>query len=191
MLFTLGMGSVIGPHGAITTNIVERFPSLKYWQVALGFSIFGFLAGLLYVTPGGQWMLTLVDHFGGTFLVFALTIVEMAAIVWIYGLESFCNDVEFMLNRKVTLYWRLCWGVVTPCLLIVIFVYNMISLQSPTYGRLHFPDGYLAAGWNIYIVGLLQLPLWGAWVVSRNHEGDLLAVIILPIYLGTLLLFHF
>lgn len=176
MLFALGMGSVIGPHGAVITNIIDQFPKLKYWQVALGFSTVGFLAGLMYVTPGGQWMLILVDHFGGTFLVFALTIFEIVAIVWIYGLENICNDVEFMLNRKVTFYWRLCWGVLTPCLLIVIFVYSMISLQSPTYNTLKFPDSYLIAGWVIFSLGILQLPLWGVWVVYRNHEENLLEV---------------
>lgn len=36
--------------------------------------ITGFLVGLIYITPGGQWMLNLVDHFGGTFLIFALAI---------------------------------------------------------------------------------------------------------------------
>ena len=93
MLFVLGVGSAVGLQSAIITNMMDQFPRFKYWQVAVGCSTVGFLAGLLYVTQGGQWMLTLVDHFGGTFLVFALAIVEIIAIFWIYGLENICNDL--------------------------------------------------------------------------------------------------
>ncbi len=55
-------------------------------------SIVGILIGLIYVTPGGQWILNLVDHYGGTFLVFALAIVQLTGVMWVYGLENFCWD---------------------------------------------------------------------------------------------------
>ena len=182
MLFVLGVGSAVGLQSAIITNMMDQFPKLKYWQVAAGCSTCGFIVGLMYVTPGGQWMLTLVDYFGGTFLVFALAIIEIIAIFWIYGLENICNDLEFMLNRHVTLYWRLCWGVVTPCLMLLIFLYSLVNFASPTYSKLHFPDGYLAAGWAIFAIGMLQLPLWGAWVVSRKNEGNISKVIIVKYF---------
>lgn len=34
---------------------------------------------------GGQQILTLVDFFGGGFLIFAMTIGEVVAVNWIYG----------------------------------------------------------------------------------------------------------
>ena len=69
-----------------------------------------FLAGLAYVTPvsreflkeclvkwmqlsptlshklqGGQFILTLIDYYGGGFIIFIFTILEVLAINWIYG----------------------------------------------------------------------------------------------------------
>lgn len=35
---------------------------------------------------GGQWILNLVDFYGGTYVVFALAILEIVGIVWIYGM---------------------------------------------------------------------------------------------------------
>jgi solute carrier family 6 (neurotransmitter transporter, glycine) member 5/9 len=85
MLFVLGVGSAVALCSAITTAIWDEFPTVKYWKVAAVATFTGFLMGLVYVTPGGQWVLTLVDHFGGTFLIFALAIVEIVVIFWIYG----------------------------------------------------------------------------------------------------------
>lgn len=170
MMFTLGMGSVVGLHSAIVTSLLDEFPKFKYWQMALLCSIIGFFTGLVYITPGGQWMLTLVDQFCGTFIIFALAIIEIMGIMWIYGLENICNDIEFMSGRKVTLYWRLCWGLVTPVFMSVIFIYAMAEYKPPTYSELDFPDGYIVAGWVLFAIGVLQLPLWAMWIFSRQHE---------------------
>lgn len=72
MLFVLGVGSAVALQSAVNTVIWDQMPKVKYWKVAITVSITGYLIGLVYVTPGGQWILELVDHFGGTFVIFAL-----------------------------------------------------------------------------------------------------------------------
>ena len=51
MLLTLGIGSAVALQSTVITVIVDQFPKLKYWKVALGGCIAGFLAGLIYITP--------------------------------------------------------------------------------------------------------------------------------------------
>jgi solute carrier family 6 (neurotransmitter transporter, glycine) member 5/9 len=101
MLFTLGLGSGVALHNAVVSAIWDAFPHIKYWKILLGQTTFTFLVGLMYVTPGGQWMLTLVDFFGGTFSVFGLAIVELVAIFWIYGKFTYYRGRES--KKKVTL----------------------------------------------------------------------------------------
>ena len=84
-------------------------------------------------------MLNLVDHFGGTFLVFVLAIFELMGIFWIYGLENFCDDVEFMLNRRPGVYWKFCWVFVTPIFMLVIFIYSMVTYTQLLYGGKEYP----------------------------------------------------
>lgn len=170
MLFTLGVGSAVGLQSAINTNLKDIFPKCKSWLMAAITCSIGFLIGLVYVTPGGQWILNLVDHFGGTFLIFALGTLQITAVMWIYGMENFCWDVEFMLKRKVTLFWRICWMFVTPFLLIVIFIYFVASLENPTYMNLQFPYPVLLAGWAIFVVGMLQIILWAAFIVMNDPD---------------------
>lgn len=172
MLCILGVGSAVGLQSSNITNIMDHVSGkkIKYWHVTLSFSCFGFLSGLVYVTPGGQWLLTLVDDYGGTLLIFFLAIVELAAVFWIYGLENFCWDVEFMLKRKVSPYWRISWGIVTPLFMITIFIYSMVNYQSPTYGPHKFPSEYIAAGWTIFGFGILQIIIWGIRRFVKNFK---------------------
>lgn len=101
MLFVLGIGCLIALQSAIVTVICDQF-HWKFRSVALATCILEFLLGLIYICPvsevkllllcefiiaqkGGQWMLNLIDHFGGTLIVFPLAIVEVAAVFWVYG----------------------------------------------------------------------------------------------------------
>jgi solute carrier family 6 amino acid transporter-like protein 5/7/9/14 len=115
-------------------------------------------------------MLTLVDHFGGTFLIFTLAVLQIVCIVAFYGLENLCWDIEFMLGRHVSMYWRLSWGLITPGIMVVIFFYSMATLQSPTYGIYEFPQEYIAAGWLIFAVGASQVIIWAVWEISQKYN---------------------
>ena len=77
MLFTLGVGSATSLTGGIITIIHDQFPKLKKSWITTGVCIVGFFAGLIYVTPGGQFMLTLVDYFGTSFVIFAMATLEV------------------------------------------------------------------------------------------------------------------
>jgi solute carrier family 6 (neurotransmitter transporter, glycine) member 5/9 len=50
MLYTLGVGSNIAMTSCVTTVIRDRFNWIKNWQASLGFAIFGFITGSIYLT---------------------------------------------------------------------------------------------------------------------------------------------
>lgn len=140
MLFVLGIGSNIAMTQSIMTVIIDAFPKWKHWQVAIGISFFGFAIGTVYVTPGGQYILNLVDYFGASFITFFLAIFELVTLGWIYGVNRFCNDVEFMLNQKPGIYWRTCWGIITPALMIGILIYFLSTMEPLKYKDYIYPD---------------------------------------------------
>lgn len=65
MLLTLGVGSASALTGCVITIICDEFPSWRKSIVTLVVSVVGFFLGLFYVTPQGQYILTLVDSYGG------------------------------------------------------------------------------------------------------------------------------
>ncbi|XP_012538369.1 sodium-dependent nutrient amino acid transporter 1 isoform X2 [Monomorium pharaonis] len=170
MMFVLGVGSSVGMTTGIITVINEQFPKLKTWQIVVPTCLFCFLIGTVYVTPGGQFILTLVDYYGASFVVFILASFEMAGVIWIYGLENFLDDFEFMLDRKPSVYWRICWFMVTPSILIIIFIYTVATLSPLTYSGTPLPQYAQGIGWTILCIGVLQIPLWMFIAVLKNRE---------------------
>ncbi|XP_063697322.1 sodium-dependent nutrient amino acid transporter 1-like [Culicoides brevitarsis] len=160
MLFVLGIGSNIGMAGCVMTVIRDKFPDIKPWKVAVSIGIIGCSVGFVYTTPGGQYVLTLVDFFGASFVAFVLAIVELITISWIYGVNRLCKDTEFMLGIKTGLYWRICWGIVTPALMGSIMIYTLVTLKPLTYNNYVYPNSAYAFGWCLTTFLILQLPLW-------------------------------
>ncbi|XP_055688296.1 sodium-dependent nutrient amino acid transporter 1-like [Lutzomyia longipalpis] len=166
MLLTLGMGSIVGLVSTVVTAVNDQFPNLRYWQIVLIVSICYFFIGLIYVTPGGQWMTDLVDHFGGTFLIFALAVFEMIAICWVYGTRNIVMDTQFMCKRYVSGYWRYCWCLLTPLFMAIVFVYYMITQKPLKFGKKDYPDKYLTGGWCLFCIGLVQIPIWAFYTIG-------------------------
>ncbi|KAI9583149.1 hypothetical protein GQX74_012366 [Glossina fuscipes] len=168
MLFVLGIGSNIAMTSCTVTAIRDNFPNVKQWQCALGIAVVSFCIGLAYITPGGQFILTLVDYFGASMIALVLGIFELYVLGWVYGVDRLCKDAEFMMGRKVGLYWRWCWSVITPLIMTIILIYFLSTYTPLTYNNVSYPNWAYALGWTITAVGVLQLPLWLIVAVIRD-----------------------
>ncbi|XP_076679954.1 sodium-dependent nutrient amino acid transporter 1 [Andrena cerasifolii] len=157
MMFVLGVGSAVALSGAVFSILCDHFPKVSQWKLVLLLSILGFVISLVYVTPGGQWFVSLVDYYGGTFVAIILGVLEMITIFWIYGVSNFLNDVEFMLGKKPSWYWRFCWAFITPVLMIVILAYTIITYEPPTYDGVPFPAYAYGIGWSLLALGVLTI----------------------------------
>lgn len=87
MLFMLGVGSNVGMVSCIMTVLKDQFVNLKLWIIVVCLSLIGFIVGLVYITPGGQHIITLLDFHGVTFVSLVSAIFELIAVGWIYGKE--------------------------------------------------------------------------------------------------------
>ncbi|CAG9864892.1 unnamed protein product [Phyllotreta striolata] len=174
MLFVLGVGSLAALHANLNTLIKETFPTLPDWFVAAVTATGLFLFGLIYVTPGGQYTLDLVDHFGGTFVIFVCVCLEVAVVCGLYGVNNVCDDLEFMTKKKVSIFWRICWTFIVPIFLAVIFIYFLVSLTPMTYGifNLRYPLGLEILGWGILAVTVIQIICWVIYYLYINRHGS-------------------
>ncbi|KAI8120401.1 Sodium-dependent nutrient amino acid transporter 1 [Lucilia cuprina] len=141
----------------------QAIPAIVF-AVLFFFMLFVLGVGSIVLFKGGQWILNLVDFYGGTYVIFALAIFEIVGVIWIYGFTKFLfDDVEFMTHRKV-------FHVLAYLLVVFDSRYddNYIYIFQPlTYkGYWIMPDSANAAGWIIFIIGILQFPLWGLWYIK-------------------------
>lgn len=112
-------------------------------------------------------------------------------------MNRLCRDTEFMSGRNPGLYWRLCWGILTPTVMITILLYTFVTYKPLTYRGYIYPDTAYgmttflhnqnsiqahslyfftgakttAIGWTIAAFGLVQLPLW-AFVAVIKQKGN-------------------
>jgi len=176
MLFTLGVGSASALTGCVITIICDDFPKLKRWVVTLVVCVVGFLLGLFYVTPQGTYILTLIDYYGAGFIIFILAVLEVVAVNWVYGINNFTRDIEFMLNRKTGYYWKFCWVILIPVLLSVIFIYSQAIATPLKEGSYVFGPGANAFGICLSVFACMLVPIFFVVEVMRrrNSAGSVL-----------------
>ncbi|KAH8299650.1 hypothetical protein KR044_004289, partial [Drosophila immigrans] len=172
MLFVLGIGSNVGMVSCLTTVLKDQFVKVKQWRIVVFIAIIGYLLGLLYITPGGQFVLNLLDFFGATFVALVLAIFELIAIGWVYGVKRVCRDVEFMLGIKTSKYYRLCWGFITPLLMIAILVYMLALYEPLKYKDYTYLPGVYVFGWCLSVFGVGQVFFWAIPAV-RSQPAEL------------------
>ncbi|KRJ97333.1 sodium- and chloride-dependent glycine transporter 2 isoform X2 [Drosophila yakuba] len=120
MLFLLGIDSVFVQLEAIMTSILDEWYWVRShkWKLTL-VSCFIFLGlSSIMCTNGGMFILQLFDWYSSAIAVIVICLVEIIMVAWIYGIKNFMLDVEFMLGKRPSLYWRILWQVVTPVILI-------------------------------------------------------------------------
>jgi hypothetical protein len=61
----------------------------------------------------------LFDWYSAGFSLIIVSLLEVIAIAWIYGLKKFAYDIELMLGFRPNMYWIANWTFITPALLAV------------------------------------------------------------------------
>ena len=79
MLIALGMGSAMGYSMAIVEVTSNFLPNVRQAFISAGLLFICFLFSMVYITPGGQHILQLVDYFTSNFVVTLLAIAEVIA----------------------------------------------------------------------------------------------------------------
>ncbi|XP_033160463.1 sodium-dependent nutrient amino acid transporter 1 isoform X1 [Drosophila mauritiana] len=206
MLFMLGVGSNVGMVSCIMTVLKDQFAHVKLWIIVVSLSVIGFLVGLIYITPGGQHIITLMDFHGVTFVSLVSAIFELIAVGWIYGTKRLCQDAEYtevvksiyttsfffncqliekkarcvntfdhlcMLNIKTSNYYRICWSIVTPLVMLVILVYSLLTMRPLSYNGQEFPLVYRVVGWCVSGCIIGQLFYWAFYANFKQPKGSL------------------
>ncbi|XP_076319913.1 sodium-dependent proline transporter-like isoform X2 [Tachypleus tridentatus] len=175
MLYILGLDSEFALLENILTSISDEIPILRNHKIKFC-SVTGvlcFFLGLPCVTRGGQYILEIMDKYGGGTAVILIAVVESIAINWIYGLDRFCDDIYFMLGKKPGIYWRITWRYTSPAILTFIFIYSLIEHEPLKYGDYNYPYWADGIGWLLALLSMGQIPLWAVVMIQRQKGPGL------------------
>jgi len=174
MLYTLGLDSEFALLETVTTALYDAVPSTRAHKVKVTLVACSacFLLGLPCASQAGQYVLTLMDTFGGLG-VMLIAVFELIGIMWVYGVRRFSDNVQFMTGYKPSIFFKVCWVLIAPLLLAAIFAYAMFEYKAPKYGDYVYPDWALGVGWALAGISVIQIPIWAVCVLGYyTCKGD-------------------
>ncbi|XP_041932359.1 sodium-dependent neutral amino acid transporter B(0)AT3-like isoform X1 [Alosa sapidissima] len=186
MLFSLGLSSMFGNLEGVLTPLLDLHMVPK-WMPREVFTalicIVCFLMGLIFAMGSGNYWLEIFNTYVGSVPFLIIALFELFGIIFFYGTERFCKEIEFMTGKRPNLFWKVCWMCISPLLLLVVFLaYIIVQVQTtPTYPAWnpdyeHFPKTEIQPypGWVFAIcillatVPVLPIPFVALYRLAQN-----------------------
>ncbi|XP_068210842.1 sodium-dependent neutral amino acid transporter B(0)AT3-like [Palaemon carinicauda] len=130
MLFTLGADSQFGTLEGVISSLIDLkvLPELR--KEALSGIVCGvcMVISLIFCHGAGNYIFQMFDAFAGNIPLLVIGLFECLGISYVYGIKRFATDVELMCGSRPSLYWLVCWKVVSPVLMVTILVSYFVKM---------------------------------------------------------------
>ncbi|XP_038560529.1 sodium- and chloride-dependent GABA transporter ine isoform X2 [Micropterus salmoides] len=179
MLLCLGLDSQFATVEVAITFIKDEFgPIILHFLkreelLALAVCVLGFILGIPHVTKGGIYVFQLMDHYTAVVSLMFLAFFEVVAVCWIFGVPRISLIVKRMLGKTPNIFFRVCWMLFCPMLVLCILISSIIQYTPVHYGKYTYPVWAEWVGWGISLVSIVWIPL-GAIQEICNNKGSLL-----------------
>ncbi|XP_039658657.1 sodium- and chloride-dependent GABA transporter 1 isoform X1 [Perca fluviatilis] len=179
MLLCLGLDSQFATVEVAITFIKDEFGPqvLRFLKreelLALAVCIIGFVLGIPHVTKGGIYVFQLMDHYTAVVSLVFLAFFEVVAVCWIFGVPRICLMVKKMQGKTPNIYFRLCWLLLCPLLVLCILISSIVQYTPAHYEKYTYPGWAEVVGWGVSLVSIVWIPL-GAIHEIYSNKGSLL-----------------
>ncbi|GLD57932.1 sodium-dependent neutral amino acid transporter B(0)AT1-like protein [Lates japonicus] len=109
MLFCLGLSTMFGNIEGVVVPLQDLRVLPRTWpkEVFCGLTcLISFAFGLIFALRSGNYWLALFDNFAGSIPLLVIGFCEMIAVIYIYGVDRFNEDIEFMIGHKPNIFWQ-------------------------------------------------------------------------------------
>uniref|UniRef100_A0A8C6UV58 Transporter n=1 Tax=Neogobius melanostomus TaxID=47308 RepID=A0A8C6UV58_9GOBI len=184
MLLCLGLDSQFATVEVAITFLKDEFgtkilPFLKREELlTLVVCLLCFLLGLPHITKGGIYVFQLMDHYTAVVSLMFLAFAEVVSVCWVFGKFYECLDFQ-MLGRSPNIYFRVCWLILCPMLVLCILVASIVQYTPVRYGKYKYPSWAEGVGWGVSLVSIIWIPL-GAIHELYINKGSLHDVSTIP-----------
>ncbi|KAK3909186.1 Sodium-dependent neutral amino acid transporter SLC6A17 [Frankliniella fusca] len=173
MLLALGIGSQIGILEGMLCTIfdIDILKRIRKEYITAGVCFVCFFVGLLFASGAGEYWLQLFDSFAGTVGLVIIALLEMIAVIYVYGHDRFTQDIEDMTGYRPGWYWQITWRFLSPIIMTGILVSSIgyMVINTPKYNawnadtgkvvQKEYPTWVLIIAIAMIVVGILPIPL--------------------------------
>ncbi|XP_019946296.1 sodium-dependent neutral amino acid transporter B(0)AT3-like [Paralichthys olivaceus] len=138
MLFSLGLSSMFGNIEGVLTPIHDLNLVPKWIPNELVTAItclVAFLTALIFTLGSGNYWVEVFNNYVGSVPLLIIAYFELIGVIYVRGMKTFSEDIQFMTGKKPNIFWKACWMVISPLMLKgVLIAYVVIQAQKhPTY----------------------------------------------------------
>ena len=158
----------------ISTAIIDYVPSLRNRKSLLTISIGigSFIVGLTCVTRSGQYVIRILDYYGTEIPFLLIAITEVIGLMWVYGFESFTEDLLSMTKHRLGLFWMITLKYAAPITLTAITIYSFVIHEPLRIDSYQYPAWAEELGWTLTLLVVGHIPLWAAIEIIRQSGSD-------------------
>ncbi|XP_050992295.1 sodium-dependent neutral amino acid transporter B(0)AT1-like [Labeo rohita] len=149
MLFCLGLSTMFGNIEGVMASLQDLNLRPKKWPKELFTGLMctmSFVVALVFVQSSGNYWLALFDGYAASIPLLVITLCEIIAVVYVYGIDRFNRDLQFMVGHKPNIFWQITWRFLSPIILLVILIFYFVNKVSEqlTY-RVWDPESQLVS----------------------------------------------
>ncbi|PHQ73675.1 MAG: sodium-dependent transporter [Shewanella sp.] len=155
-LVVAGLSSHISIIEAVTSAVMDKLNLVRKKATLLVCGT-GFLASMAFATNGGLLLLDLVDYFINNVALLFSCFVELIILAWLFKIADIRDYANRLSEFTVGRWFDLCLRFISPAMLAIILVKNLINTVTDGYGGYPIAD-QLILGWGL-IAAMLLLSL--------------------------------
>ncbi|XP_056277319.1 sodium-dependent neutral amino acid transporter B(0)AT3-like [Pseudoliparis swirei] len=167
MLFSLGLSSMFGQIEGVLTPIkdLKLLPKwIPHELIAGVVCLISFLTALIFTLGSGNYWVEVFNTYVGSLPLLIIAFFELTAVAYGRGMKTFSEDIYFMTGKRPNIFWKACWMVISPVMLLVVLVaYVVIQAQkypsyptwNPAYAKFPDTEDKLYPEWVFAIIILL------------------------------------
>ncbi|XP_023345013.1 sodium-dependent nutrient amino acid transporter 1-like isoform X2 [Eurytemora carolleeae] len=104
---------------------------------------------------------------------------EVISIMWIYGYNNMAKDIALMVNYQPNWFWKICWAILCPLVLLTIFITSILFWEIPVFNKqVKYPDWAHIIGWILIGISTSQVVIWAVlMMITYCCRRKLLSVV--------------
>ncbi|UXI16408.1 notch-regulated ankyrin repeat-containing protein-like [Sarcoptes scabiei] len=171
MLLTLGIDSAMGGIEAVITGLMDEFNlhhrfKREYFTALI--ICLSFLGSIINCTQGGAFTMVWFDTYSAGISLIASAMFETIAVMYLYGAEKFCLDIESMIGHRPNSYFVYSWKYISPIFLTIIIIMSIANSESISYYGYDFPLWATISGWCFTLSSIAAIPIYASIYYIRK-----------------------
>jgi len=146
-LVVAGLSSHISILEAVTSAFMDKLhlPRKKAAAIVCGS---GFFISMAFATNGGLLLLDLIDYFINNIALLFSCFIELIILTWLFKIADIRDYTNRLSEFTIGLWFELCLRFISPAMLGIILVRNLVNTFNNGYGDYPMAD-QLLLGWGL------------------------------------------